>query len=64
MRGDKHPLHERVRVVMPATKKGLTLMSRAGYWVNKDGSVSRRRRKATAKRAPQAPARGADAKKA
>ena len=31
------------KVLMPASKRGLSLMSKAGYWINKDGSISLKR---------------------
>ena len=36
-------LHRVGKVEMPASKRGLALMGRSGWWVNPDGTVSPKR---------------------
>lgn len=41
----KQPLWRIARVDLPASRAGLSLMSRAGWWVHKDGRIGRKRQR-------------------
>lgn len=45
---DTRKLYQIARVDLPASRAGLSLMSRAGWWVHKDGRIGKKRdRRAT-----------------
>ena len=42
---DTKPLWQIATIELPASKAGLTLMSQAGWWVHKDGRITRKRKR-------------------
>lgn len=43
MKQETKPLWQLAHVDLPASKAGLSLMSRAGWWVHKDGRIGKKR---------------------